>query len=130
MGNPLVLAGSTGEPWTPSTAVAGPRPMKNRVRAFIMLTLTAIGGAAVVSAIRQRACQRPLRNCADDGLVLLTDSGSGCSARVLTADVRFDRGWWHRRERWWHPPPDPPSPGGSLCSSVGYSSSGKRPDLL
>jgi hypothetical protein len=28
--------------------------MKNRVHAFIMLTLTAIGGAAVVSAIRQR----------------------------------------------------------------------------
>jgi hypothetical protein len=35
--------------------------MKNRVLAFIMLTLTAIGGAAVVSAIRQRACQGPLR---------------------------------------------------------------------
>jgi hypothetical protein len=30
MGNPLVLAGSTGEPWTPGTAVAGRRPMKNR----------------------------------------------------------------------------------------------------
>jgi hypothetical protein len=30
--------------------------MKNHVLAFIMLTLTAISGAAVVSAIRQRAC--------------------------------------------------------------------------
>jgi hypothetical protein len=63
--------------------------MKNRVLAFIMLTLTAIGGAAVVSAIRQRACQRP---CArHDGLVLLTDSSSRCSARVLAADSVFER---------------------------------------
>jgi hypothetical protein len=37
--------------------------MKNRVLAFIMLTLTAIGGAAVASAVKRRACQLPLRNC-------------------------------------------------------------------
>jgi hypothetical protein len=72
--------------------------MKNRVLAFIMPTLTTIGGAAVVSAIRQAGAPANARCARHDGLVLLSDSGSGCSARVLAADVRFDRGSWHRRE--------------------------------
>jgi hypothetical protein len=64
--------------------------MKNRVLAFIMLTLTAIGGAAVVSA--SGSAPANARCARHDGLVLLSDSSSGCSARVLAADVRFDRG--------------------------------------
>jgi hypothetical protein len=60
--------------------------MNNRVLAFITLTLTAIGGAAVVSAIRQRACQRPLRKTRRLGAadrqrqrVLGQDAGRRCS---------------------------------------------------
>jgi hypothetical protein len=48
-----------------------------------MLTLTAISGAAVVSTIRQRPCQR--RCARHDGLVLLTEQqqvlGQGAGRR-------------------------------------------------
>lgn len=55
-----------------------------------MLTLTVIGGAALVSTTGSAPANA--RCARHDGLVLLTDSGSACSARVLAADVRFDRG--------------------------------------
>jgi hypothetical protein len=114
IGNPLVLSRQVlagpcrqhRESRTPRTAVAGRRP--------IMLTLTAISGAAVVSTLRQRPCQRPLRKTRRLGAADRAAAGArpGCCA-----DVRFDRGSGHRRERWRHPPQDPPSPCGNMCSS-------------
>jgi hypothetical protein len=57
-----------------------------------MLTLTAIGGALAVSAIGSAPGSVSLRQLhLTRRLVLLTDSSSGCSARALAVDVRFDR---------------------------------------